>query len=200
MDDMSPWKRRLRGAIGNALVWGGSFAAIGATVFTALRLAGFVYSPTPWLTGLEITLKLGLFGAISGGAFAAVIRFAYHGRRLRDIRPGRFALTAGVATGVFVPLSMQTMNILSGDGMVAWGDVLDDGALLSVFAAIAAGASLKLAQRVQGQGDASLADLAESDDVAALAGDEGSAHPALGLPAAGDAALPLTPRERSRQR
>ncbi|MFN8669934.1 MAG: hypothetical protein U0164_22315 [Gemmatimonadaceae bacterium] len=189
----STWKRRLRGAIGNALVWGGGFAALGASVFTALKVSGFIYAPMPWLLGLEITLKLGLFGAISGGAFAAVIRFAYQGRRLADINWKRFALTAGVATGIFVPLFMQTMNVISGDGMVPWGDVLDDGVLLSVFGAIAAGASLKLAQRVTGGGDG--VDAADAS-IESL-GDSGER---LGLPQGEGAAATLAPRERSKQR
>lgn len=195
-DEMNGWKRRLRGAFGNALVWGGGFAAIGATIFTTLQLAGFLYSPTPWRAGLELALKFGLFGAISGGAFAAVIRFAYRGRRLADINWRRFALTAGVATGVFVPLFMQTMNLLSGDGLVPWGDVLDDGALLSVFGAIAAGASMRLAQRVKGGGDAE--GDASTPDLLADAPDE-----PLRLPAGANVAAPRSPsaaRERSMRR
>ena len=185
----SGWKRRLRGAIGNAMVWGIGWGTVGAVGFTALRLTGVISSRVPWIAGVELSLKLGLFGAISGAAFAAVIRFAYRGKRLSQINWLRFGLTAGVATGIFVPLFMQTMNILSGDGLVAWKDVLDDGVMLSVFAAVGAAASLKLAQSVKGT------QTADEDDARL---DDGDAAGLLGEGTG--AARPLAARERATQR
>jgi len=46
-----------------------------------------------------------------------------------------------------VPLFLQTMNVLSGDGPVAWGLVLDDAVWASVFGAAAAAGFLLLARR-----------------------------------------------------
>jgi hypothetical protein len=48
---------------------------------------------------------------------------------------------------VFVPLFLQAMNILSGDGMVPWRLVLDDAIWTAVFGGVVAGGTLKLAQR-----------------------------------------------------
>jgi hypothetical protein len=52
-----------------------------------------------------------------------------------------------VVTGVFVPLFLQLMNLISGDGLVPWHLVLDDGVWGAVFGGVVAAGSLKLAQR-----------------------------------------------------
>jgi hypothetical protein len=59
----------------------------------------------------------------------------------------RFGIAGGIATGVFVPLFLQAMNVISGDGMVPWRLVLDDALWTAVFGGVVAGGSLRLAQR-----------------------------------------------------
>jgi hypothetical protein len=46
-----------------------------------------------------------------------------------------------------VPLFLQFMNVLSGDGPVAWGLVRDDAVLGFVFGAVASAGTLLVAQR-----------------------------------------------------
>ena len=144
MSDASNIFRRLRGALGNALVWGVGWFTAGLVLFATLRLAGIVSSP--WTEVLELAGKAGIIGGIAGGAFSSVIRLLFHGRRLSEISWVRFGIIGGVVTGLFVPLFMQTMNLLSGDGLVPWELVLDDALLTAVFGGAAAGGSLKLAQ------------------------------------------------------
>jgi hypothetical protein len=48
---------------------------------------------------------------------------------------------------VFVPLFLQAMNLISGDGLVPWRLVLDDALWTAVFGGVVAGGSLRLAQR-----------------------------------------------------
>ena len=139
-------RRRLRGLIKNALVWGAGWSALALGVITTLRLSG-VMSGGTWLEALGLAARFGIVGAVAGAAFSTVIRFAYQGRRLRDISWVRFGIAGAVVTGVFVPLFLQAMNILSGDGMVAWRLVLDDAIWTAVFGGIVAGGTLKLAQR-----------------------------------------------------
>jgi hypothetical protein len=141
------WFRRLRGAFGNALVWGAGWSAIALAVFTVLRLVGVLPKSGSWLQGLGLAARFGIVGFVAGGAFAAIMRFAYHGRRLRDINWVRFGIAGGIATGVFVPLFLQAMNLLSGDGLVPWRLVLDDALWTAVFGGVVAGGSLRLAQR-----------------------------------------------------
>ena len=138
--------RRLRGAVRNGLVWGAGFAVLGFGLFSVLRLTG-VLTRGDWVDGLGLAARMGIVGFIAGGAFSSVIRLVYHGRRLRDINWIRFGIAGGVVTGVFVPLFLQAMNVLTGGHLVPWRLVLDDGVWATVFGAIAAGGSLKLAQR-----------------------------------------------------
>ncbi len=138
--------RRLRGALGNALVWGVGWFTAALAVFAALRVVGILPDTVSWAAGLELAIKFGIVGCIAGGAFSSVIRLLYHGRRLSEISWLRFGIVGGVVTGLFVPVFMQTMNLLSGDGLVPWELVLDDGLLTAVFGGAAAGGSLKLAQ------------------------------------------------------
>jgi hypothetical protein len=141
--------RRLRGAIGNALLWGAGFAAFGAATLVALRLTGIVHGRLSWLGLLGMAVRFGFWGVVAGGAFATVVRLVYRGRRVSNIGWVRFGIIGGLVTGAFVPLFMQLMNVLSGDGMVAWGLVLDDAVWATVFGAVAAGGSMRLAQRAR---------------------------------------------------
>ena len=146
--------RRLRGALGNALVWGAGWSAAAFAVMVTMRLAGAM-SDASWLQMFALAVKFGVIGTIAGGAFSAVIGLVYRGRRLSEINWIRFALGGAVVTGVFVPLFLQTMNLLSGDGLVPWALVTDDAVLTAVFGGVAAACSLRLAQwadaRVRGR-------------------------------------------------
>ena len=139
------WFRRLRGLMRNALVWGAGWSAFSLAVFATLRLAGV--SHASWTQGLGLSARFGIVGAVAGGAFSSIIRLVYHGRRLRDINWVRFGIAGAVVTGVFVPLFLQTMNLISGDGLVPWRLVLDDALWTAVLGGVVAGGSLKLAQR-----------------------------------------------------
>ncbi len=138
--------RRLRGAFGNALVWGAGWFAAALAAFGALRVVGIL--TVPWADVLVTASKAGIIGSVAGGAFSSVIRLLYHGRRLSEISWVRFGIGGGVVAGLFVPVFLQLMNWLSGDGLVPLELVLDDGLLAAVFGGAAAGGSLKLAQRV----------------------------------------------------
>jgi hypothetical protein len=138
--------RRLRGAAGNALVWGAAFAASSLAVFAGLKLAGALPASMIWLDSLLLAVRFGVIGGIAGGAFSSVIGFVYRGKRLSELHWVRFGLGGAAVTGVFVPLFLQTMNVLSGDGMVPMEHVLDDALWTAVFGGVAAGLSLKLAQ------------------------------------------------------
>ena len=141
------WFRRLRGLVRNALVWGAGWSAFSLAVFATLRLAGVFHAS--WTQGLGLAARFGIVGAVAGGAFSTIIRLVYHGRRLRDINWVRFGIAGAVVTGVFVPLFLQTMNVLTGDGLVPWRLVLDDALWTAVFGGVVAGGSLRLAQRAE---------------------------------------------------
>ena len=143
--------RRLRGALGNGLVWGAAWSGVVFAGFTILRVIGVAPDTVSWREGLGLAARFGIVGAVAGTAFSSVIRLVYQGRRLRDISWVRFGLAGGAVTAVFVPLFLQTMNLISGDGLVPWRLVLDDSLWTGVFGGVAAGGSLWLAQRADGR-------------------------------------------------
>jgi len=164
--------RRLRGAFRNALVWGVAWFAVAVVLIAALRAFGVPSGGFTWAGALFLAFRFGVIGFIAGGVFSSVIRLLYHGRRLSEISWVRFGLLGGIATGLFVPVFLQAMNLLSGDGLVPWKLVLDDGLWTAVFGGAAAAGSLRLAQYA----DAALAG-GSQDRVARL---EGADRPAAG--------------------
>lgn len=139
--------RRLRGAVGNAVVWGAGWATLGFAVFATLKVAGVLPAEASWLDAVTLAAKVGIVGGVAGTAFSAAVGLLYRGRRLSDISAVRFGVGGGIMAGLFVPAFFQAMNLLTGDGLVPLGLILDDVAWAVVFGGIAAGASLKLAQR-----------------------------------------------------
>lgn len=147
--------RPFRAVLRNAVTWGAAWAAAGGAVVTVLSL----FSPDPGVESLVERLgmalgagvvwgvRFGIAGTAIGAAFSSVIRLTYRGRRLADINPLRFAMLGAVVGGVGVPLFLQAMNVLSGDGPIAWGLVLDDAPWATVFGAAAAAGSILLARR-----------------------------------------------------
>ena len=143
--------RRLRGAVGNALVWGAGWFVAGLALFATLRVVGVLPASFSWVEVVEYAVRAGIVGVAAGGAFSIVIGLLYRGRPLSEIGWVRFGIAGGVVTGVFVPLFLQAMNLLSGDGLVPWELVLDDGVWTAVFGGVAAGGTLKLAQLAESE-------------------------------------------------
>lgn len=137
--------RRVRAALKNAIVWAAGWAAVPATIFAVLRLTGV--TSASWHDGLGLAARFGIVGFVAGAAFSTVVGFAYRGRRLAEISWVKFGLAGGAITAVFVPLFLQTMNLLTSGHLVPWRLVLDDSLWTGVLGAVVAGGSLKLAQR-----------------------------------------------------
>lgn len=164
--------RRLRGAFGNAVVWGAAWAASALGVFAVLKVSGMLPASVIWLDSLLVAARFGVVGGIAGGAFSLVIGLLYRGRRLSDISAVRFGIGGGIMAGLFVPGFMTAARLLSGDGFLPLENLLTNGSLSALFGGVAAGLSLKLAQR----GDPLLpggdrADLLGSGDPLAAAGE-----------------------------
>jgi hypothetical protein len=138
----------LRGALRNAVVWGIGWFTVALAVVGVVLALGLVPGAS-WIGGLGLAARFGIWGVIAGGVFSTFIRLWYRGRRLSDINWVRFGLAGGVLTGIAVPLLLQTLNLLSGDGLVPWNLVLDDGIWTAVLGGAAAGGSLKLAQHAE---------------------------------------------------
>lgn len=147
--------RLLLAVLRNGVTWGAAWAAVGGALFTAFSLI----DPGPGIDslierlgmalfhGVGWALRFGIAGAVIGTAFAIVVRLGYRGRHLANLSPRHFAMLGAVVGGVGVPLYLQTMNVLFGDGPIAWGLVLDDAPWAAVFGAAAAAGSILLARR-----------------------------------------------------
>lgn len=141
-----PHRRRLRAAAQNAVLWGAGFFVAGFTLLNALLLIGLAPDGIGVVDNLGMAIRMGVWGGICGLVFSAVVGWRFTGRRLAEIRLLPFALGSAAVIGLFVPLALQAFNMMSGDGLVGWDLVLGDGLSTGVFAGIAAGVTLKLAQ------------------------------------------------------
>lgn len=98
--------RRLRGVIGNGIVWATAWAAgTIATFFATSLIAGGRLPPAVllWVTAANGAA----LGFASGTVFSIVLGIAYRRRLLRDIRPSSVGVL-GVASGVFIPIGILT--------------------------------------------------------------------------------------------
>jgi len=141
--------RRLRGALGNALVWGAAWSASALAVFAALKVTGILPASVIWLDSLLVAARFGVVGGITGGAFSLVIGLLYRGRRLSEISWVRFGVGGGLVAGLFVPTFLTVARLLSGDTFLPLEALLRNGLLSAMFGGVAAGVSLKLAQRAE---------------------------------------------------
>ena len=134
--------RRLRGALGNALVWA-SAGFIAAFPLTALAPVIFGTAPGFTYLGARMFLAptLAVIGFVSGGAFSLYLGIAGRGQRLNELKPGWVALGTGITLGllmaafgiafvtlrgfpVSVGLTITTTSIFGGlVGLMALGQV-----------------------------------------------------------------------------
>jgi hypothetical protein len=164
--------RRLRGVVGNAVVWGAAWSASALVVFAALKAGGFLQDSVIWLDSILVAARFGFAGAIAGAAFSALVGPIYRGHRLAEISALRFGLGGAVLGGLFVPGFLTVARLLSGDGLLPLESLLLDGSLSALFGGVAAGASLKLAQHADpllGGGDS--ARLGRGDRLATVGGE-----------------------------
>ena len=141
--------RRLRGAFGNAVLWGACWSALAAGTMTVLKVVGILSSAPSWLDIIGMAIRIGLFGGIASGGFSLMIGLLYHRARLSQINWIKFGILGGVVTGVFATVFMQGLNILTGDGPIAWNLIDTDIIYSTIFGAISAAGSLRLAQHAE---------------------------------------------------
>jgi hypothetical protein len=138
---------RLRAAFRNAIVWGVAWGGIGTAVASAMRVADKVPLGGALIDGLGMGIRIGFMGAIAGTAFFAFIAATYRGKRLSEISWVRFGIGGAIVCGLFVPAFLQTMNVLTGGGLVPWHLVFDDLVFSGIFGGITAAGTMLLAQR-----------------------------------------------------
>ena len=141
--------RRLRGALGNALVWGTVWFAAGFVLITGYSLLGPRSTTLSWEL-LSYALRgaawIAMYGAVVGGAFSAYIAANFRNSRLQDLSPGRFALGGGLVTLVFV-LAISLWSSLSSDWPFFLKDLIEPVLTFGSIGVVTGYSSIKLAQR-----------------------------------------------------
>jgi hypothetical protein len=136
--------RRVRGALGTAVMWAIAWSAA-AFVITSAFVFGDGDPTFYWMTVVPITL----FGAVSGLAMGALFSVALgsvcRDRPLNELRPLRIAVLSG-GIGLLIPSALFGVGALLGlpihDSTVPVGAAL----VLGAFAAVSGGGTVKLAQ------------------------------------------------------
>ena len=149
--------RGLKAILKNALLWGVSLG-----VFSGTLIAAYVFVvPGPGVESLPERVGVAIFagaamgvrfaigGAILGTLFATMLRFSFRGRRVSDLHPGKSALIGALLGAVGIPLVYQFLNILSGDGPVAWKYLFDDIPWAAVVGAAGAAGTVWIARRAK---------------------------------------------------
>lgn len=142
-----PLARRVRAVARTAVVWGIAWTGVSAIVLGGLVAVGAAPASAGLLDVAALSVRFGIWGGICGAAFAAGVGLLLRGRDLARVNPLRATLVGAVGLALFVPLLMQGLNLLSGDGLVAWADVFDDSVWAFVLGGAATGGTLWLAKR-----------------------------------------------------
>jgi hypothetical protein len=169
---VSNFLRRLRGAIGNTLMWVIGWTVLGFVTMLAYRMTGVAGAPGTIFDAALIGLKIGLGGGIAGTAFSLFIALAYRNRRIQEISALKFGVGGALVTAAAITAFVQGASILGGGGLVEWEYMVPTVPMFAVFGFVAAAASMKLAQ---------IATRTSGDDEAGQGGQLGSGADAMPL-------------------
>lgn len=141
--------RRLRGALGNALVWGAFWFGAGFILISGVYLfgPGDQYWSLYFGNALRFATYVGLMGGVAGGAFSAYIATTFRNKGIEDLSPIRLALGGGLISILMTLVVITVVNTVAGSG---WPLLLEDlAAPLLIYGAIGSVTgfgSVKLAQ------------------------------------------------------
>ena len=138
--------RRIRGALGNAVVWGAVwFGATAALVAGAnLLFGGRFYLPSM----LFSSTMVGAVGALTGGMFSAYVAANFKRSRLDDLSPLGIAVGGGlVATLVALILIVVLSGVTGNWSLLGLTDVAFPVGFSAVLGSLTGSSSIKLAQR-----------------------------------------------------
>lgn len=141
--------RRVTGAAKNAVVWGAAWFILAMGVFGIAHVTGIGPAHVSLLDAIGMSIRVGVMGGITGGAFSAFIGAFYRGRRLSEINWVRFGIGGAVVGGSFVAAFLTSANLLSGGGLPALQNILDDIVIGTGFGGATAAATMWLAQRAE---------------------------------------------------
>ncbi|NNM06234.1 MAG: hypothetical protein HKO65_14180 [Gemmatimonadetes bacterium] len=147
--------RRLRGALGNALVWASTWFVAAFPLTAVFYFFGYFGSQPFWPIALGTATSLTGIGFLAGTAFSLFLGIAGRNHRLQDLRPFRFALGSGITAGLIIPAFGIVVNTLGGFSTPLGPSVVvaSVAAVLTGFTALG---QIKIAQGALKAGDGSL--------------------------------------------
>ena len=143
--------RRLRGALGNALVWGSAWFLAAFPLTAVFWMFGLMSGVPIWAFALGTAQTLAGMGFLAGGAFSLFLGIAGRHKRLEDLGPTRIALGAGALTGVLVPAFGVVVNAFGGYPVTVEPAVMV-GMISGGLAGVSALGTIKVAQRALASG------------------------------------------------
>lgn len=145
--------RRIRGALGNALMWATAWfiAAFPLTV-----LAPVVFRTTPDFTYLRAAMflapTLAVMGFFSGAAFSLYLGITGRGQRLKELRPGWVALGTGMTVGLLMAVFLILFVSLRGFPVSISATTLG-ASITAALAGVTAFGQVKIAQKALTPGE-----------------------------------------------
>ena len=140
--------RRLRGALGNALVWAAAWFGAGLVLITGIYLFRLGPSGTFWelflSNALSYATTMAVVGFVTGGAFSMYVAAVYRDKRLQDLSPCRFALGGGL---VAVLLTLAAIGVMTGFDVLLLGDLTAPILISATLGSITGFGSIKMAPR-----------------------------------------------------
>lgn len=123
--------RRLRGLLGTAIVWAGTFAVVGLVVGAVFWVSGetwFGLGGAGWLT---VWAEAGaITGAISGGAFSLSVIALERRGNFSAITPFRFGTLGALTAGIVMAIVWSPYSLLFGSIGAAIGFICGSGSVV----------------------------------------------------------------------
>ena len=150
---MSKLWQRVRGAIGNALVWSAGWLLAGVAIISVLYPLGFTAGRTFLEAVGAAASSSAVLGFLAGGAFSIYLGSIGRRRRLHELRAGPTAVVAGLLAAVSVPLFRLGLQALFGlSFIVPIEALLITSVLTGVLGGVTAFGTIKVAQASLGPG------------------------------------------------
>ena len=145
--------RRLRGALGNALIWGGVWSGATFTVWAGSMILYNVPLSLGVLTGaIAFSAFQGAIGFVTGGAFSAYVAGTFRERRIEDLSPGRFALGGALVAIPFALLLQIWTSSVLGFEWIFMSQLITPALSSAALGGLTGYGTAKLAQRELGPG------------------------------------------------
>ena len=151
--------RRIRGALGNAMVWAGTWFLAAFPLHVLYWVAGIRYDPF-WEGALGTMLTYAAGGFLAGGVFSVYLSIAGRNQGLKELKPGRVGLGSALAVGLAVP----GLVWFFGDPQIDLLSWIMISSTIGLFAGGTALAQVKIAQRALQAGEGGPAELESGEE------------------------------------